>query len=90
MTKLRIFAVGSILLFAMEAGFSLALRRYDLPGQRTPFLRGPLTTALTGLMQDRAESTRRAKPAQLGMDPASRERHSSREEGHPAAKSGRF
>ena len=91
MTKLRIFAVGSILLLAMEAGFSLALRRYDLPGQRTPFLRGPLTMALSGLMQDRAESTPRAKPVQLGMKPASGVRQSPGvDAGHPPAKSGRF
>lgn len=92
MTKLRILALGSILLLAMEAGFSLALRRYDLPGQRTPFLRGPLTMALSGLMHDQAESTRQAKPVQLGMDPTSGgERHSSRGEGgHRPAKSGTF
>ena len=51
MTKLLIFVVGSMLLFLMEAGFSLALRRYDLPGHAVPFFRGPISVTISRLMR---------------------------------------
>lgn len=56
MMKLSIFAAGSILLFVMETGFSLALRRYDLPGQRTAFFRGPITVAFEELIRNDSEA----------------------------------
>ena len=61
MTKFLIFAVGSIILFFMEAGLSIALRRYDLPGHHTPFLRGPITTAFTEITERHSESSESAR-----------------------------
>ncbi|HSN19361.1 MAG TPA: hypothetical protein VLS49_01710 [Usitatibacter sp.] len=49
MTKFIIFVVGALLLFLMEAGFSLALRRYDLPAERSSFFKGPITATISGI-----------------------------------------
>lgn len=41
--KIALFAIGLALLLLVEVGYSLALQRYDLPGTRSPFFRGPIT-----------------------------------------------
>jgi hypothetical protein len=49
--KLALLAAGIALLAGMEIGYSLALRKYSLEGNATPFLNGPITAVCADLQR---------------------------------------
>lgn len=61
MRKVVIIAVGVALLFAVEVGYSLALRAYALPSSGQAFFQGPVTQAIAeALGRTGSESVARA------------------------------
>jgi hypothetical protein len=62
MTKIAILAAGGLALLLMEVGFSLALKRYDLPGENAPFFRGPISRVISELFaRDSRQDSRSAR-----------------------------